>query len=114
MTTCHKKHTLAALGDTEILSIEHPPRDAAAGSRHTTCVRPFFPWRFQRTAFSGQCAQEMAEGVAAVVEDARDIFPDDGGWRAAVVAASLVDGICKLVRREVACFIASPLRRDEA
>src|SRR3546814_19922281 len=34
-TTCHKKHTLAALGDTEILSVEHAPGDAAPGPRHT-------------------------------------------------------------------------------
>src|SRR3546814_8495189 len=49
-TTCHKKHALAALGDTEILSVEHAPRDAAAGSGHTTSVRPPIPWRLERTA----------------------------------------------------------------
>ena len=95
-TTCHKKHTLAALGDTEILSVEHAPGDAPPGSRHTTRVRPFFPWRFERTAFSGQCSQEMPEGVAAVVEDAGDVFPDERCRRAAVLVAGLVDGMCKL------------------
>src|SRR3546814_3442683 len=29
-TTCHKKHALAALGDTEILSVEDTPGDATA------------------------------------------------------------------------------------
>nr|UKA77968.1 hypothetical protein [Serratia marcescens] len=95
-TTCHKKHALAALGDTEILSVEHAPGDAAAGSRHTTSVRPFFPWWLERTAFSGQCPQEMSECIAAVVEDAGDVFPDERCRRAAVLVAGLVDGICKL------------------
>src|SRR3546814_10369376 len=95
-TTCHKKHALAALGDTEILSVEDTPGDATAGSRHTTSVRPFFPWRLERTAFSGKCPQEMPEGIAAVVEDAGDVFPDERGRRAAVLMAGLVDGIGKL------------------
>ena len=92
-TTCHKKHATAPLGDAEILSIEQAPGDAAPGSRHTTCVRPFLPWRFERTAFAGQCAQEVSEGVAAVAEDAGDVFPDERGRRAAVLVAGLVDGI---------------------
>ncbi|CDM23772.1 hypothetical protein BN940_06521 [Castellaniella defragrans 65Phen] len=84
------------MGDTEILSVEHAPRDAAAGSRHTTSVRPPIPWRLERTAFPDQCPQEMPEGIAAVVEDAGDVFPDERGRRAAVLLAGLVDGIGKL------------------
>src|SRR3546814_4634907 len=38
----------------------------------------------------------MPEGIAAVVEDAGDVFPDERCRRAAVLAAGLVDGICKL------------------
>src|SRR3546814_10336692 len=38
----------------------------------------------------------MPEGIAAGVEDAGDVFPDEGCRRAAVLVAGLVDGICKL------------------
>ncbi len=110
-TTCHKKHTLAALGDAEILSVEHAPGDAAPGSRHTTCVRPFLPWRFERTAFSGQCSQEMPEGVAAVVEDAGDVFPDERGRRAAVLVAGLVDGIRAMLIKVHRCRFSNVIRR---
>ncbi|MBG0752306.1 hypothetical protein Q7O_001758 [Pectobacterium carotovorum subsp. carotovorum PCCS1] len=95
-TTCHKKHTLAALGDTEVLGVEHPPREATAGSRHVTCVRPFFPWRVERMAFSGQCAQQAAKGVGAVTEHARDVFPDDRGGGLMIFETDLVDDIGKL------------------
>ncbi|ETD49856.1 hypothetical protein X922_13915 [Pseudomonas aeruginosa VRFPA08] len=36
----------------------------------------------------------MPEGIAAVVEDAGDVFPDERGRRAAVLVADFVDGIC--------------------
>ncbi|MPN29355.1 hypothetical protein SDC9_176808 [bioreactor metagenome] len=38
----------------------------------------------------------MPEGIAAVVEYAWDVFPDERGRRAAVLVAGLVDGIGKL------------------
>ena len=38
----------------------------------------------------------MPEGIAAVVEYAWDVFPDERGRRAAVLLAGLVDGIGKL------------------
>nr|UCK92289.1 hypothetical protein [Raoultella planticola] len=112
-TTCHKKHATAPLGDAEILSIEHAPGDAAPGSRHTTCVRPFLPWRFERTAFSSQCSQEVPEGVAAVAEDAGDAFPDERCRRAAVLVAGLVDGICKLHigKGQGTTWVVQPLAR---
>ncbi|ARI02411.1 hypothetical protein NH44784_008871 [Achromobacter xylosoxidans NH44784-1996] len=78
------------------MSVEHAPRDAAAGSRHTTSVRPPIPWWLERTAFSGQCPQEMPKGITAVVEDAGDVFPDERCRWAAVLAADLVNGIGKL------------------
>ena len=95
-TTCHKKHAFASLGNTEILCVEYPPRDAAAGSRHTTCVRPFGPWWSQFAAFAGQRAQKASEGVGFVGEDAGDVFPDDDrGWLVQLLAG-FIDDICKL------------------
>src|SRR3546814_16724212 len=61
-----KKHAFATLGEPEMLSVEHTPGETALGARHVTCVRPFWPWRFEWTAFAGQCAQQAAKGVGAV------------------------------------------------
>src|SRR3546814_10029958 len=60
-----------------MLSVEHTPGETALGARHVTCVRPFWPWRFEWTAFAGQCAQQAAKGVGAVAKHARDVFPDN-------------------------------------
>ncbi len=43
--------------------------------------------------FAGQCAQQAAEGVAAVAEHAGDVFPDERGRWAVGTVADLVDGI---------------------
>lgn len=56
----------------------------------------FSPGGWSARPSPGQCAQEMPEGIAAVVEDAGDVFPDERCRRAAVLAAGLVDGIGKL------------------
>ena len=95
-TTCHKNDSTPALGDAEILGVEQPPRNATAGSRHTTRVRPPSPWRFEWTAFAGQCAQETSEGIASVAKDTWYVFPDVRCRRAAGFEAGLIDGICEL------------------
>lgn len=44
-STCDNEHTAAALGQSEELGVEDPPRDCARGSKSHTRVRPFSPWR---------------------------------------------------------------------
>src|SRR3546814_19587913 len=79
-----------------MLSVEHTPGETALGARHVTCVRPFWPWRFEWTAFAGQCAQQAAKGVGAVATHARDVFPDNrSGWTL-ILLAGLVADIGKL------------------
>jgi len=94
-TTCHKKQAVASLWNAVVLGSEHAPGDAASGARHVTRVRPFAPWRFERTAFAGQCAQETAEGVAPVAEHTGDILPDDEGGRTICFEADLINDIGK-------------------
>ena len=74
-STRHNEHTAAALGQAEILGVEHPPRDCSRGSKDNTSVRPFSPWRFQRTILAGQSAQKASEGVVAGGQGARHVFP---------------------------------------
>ncbi|CAA7620523.1 conserved hypothetical protein [Magnetospirillum sp. SS-4] len=79
-STCDNEHTTAALGQAEILGVEHPPRDCPRGSKHSTSVRPFAPWRDDRTIFSGQSAQKASEGVVAGGEDSGDVLPNNPSW----------------------------------
>ena len=110
-STCDNEHTLASLGETEILSVQYPPGDASCGSIDTTSVRPPRPWWFQRTCFPSQRAKKASKGVVPVGEHARDVFPHED--RSGLVAreTDLVDGMGELhvVQGECAARIGQTL-----
>lgn len=74
-STCDNEHTAASLGQAEILGIQNPPRGCSLGSIHTTSVLPFAPWRLEFFGFAHQGAEEAAEGVFLVREDAWNVLP---------------------------------------
>jgi len=77
-STCNNEDSTASLGHSEVLSVEHAPREAARWSQHSTSVLPFPPsWRLQWYAFPGQHPEETSEGVAFVAENSRHVFPQD-------------------------------------
>ncbi len=88
-------HTAASLGHSEVLGVKDPPRDCSRGSKHLTSVRPPSPWWEERHIFPGQGSKEASEGVVLGAEDARDIFPDDGGGEKSGNRSSGVNCICK-------------------
>ena len=91
-STCDNKHTLASLGQTEILGVEASPSDCAEGAAHITKVRPPSPWRLERNMLSGQCSQKAAEGVVVGVEDSGDVFPQANSGRSSTASTGEVDG----------------------
>ena len=94
-STCDNEHTTAALGQSEILGIEDPPRDCARGSKSHTRVRPFSPWRNEGGVLSRKAREEAAEGVVADREDAGHVLPDDDAGRQSALGAAFIDGIGK-------------------
>src|SRR5690606_28393226 len=95
-STCDNKHTLASLGQVEMLGIEDAPRDCSLGSIHNTSVRPARPWRLQLTPLPSQCARKVAKGVRTIGEHAWDVFPDDDDRRLVLVRACVIDSIGEL------------------
>ena len=94
-STCDNEYTAASLGQSEILGVQGPPSDCARGSIHSTSVRPFSPWRFERCIFSGKPSQKAPEGVVVRREDAGDVFPKDDGGLFASLSSNKVDCISK-------------------
>ena len=80
-STCDNEHTLAALGQAEVLGVEGPPRDCSRGAKHNTSVRPFSPWCDERLIFPGKSCKETPEGVVLSAEDAGDVLPEDDAGR---------------------------------
>lgn len=95
-STCDNEHTAASLGQAEILGIQNPPCDCSPGSIHTTSVLPFPPWRLKFLGFAHQGAEEAAERVALVGEDAGDVFPDADCFRLASLGSNMVNCIEQL------------------
>lgn len=92
-STCDNEHTLAALGQADILGVDDPPRDCPLGSKHNTSVRPSFPCRLERQIFSGKRCKEIAERIVAHRQDAWDILPNCDAGGGFIGAASVVDCI---------------------
>jgi hypothetical protein len=110
-STCDNEHTAASLGQAEILGVEGPPRDCSRGSKHTTSVRPFSPWRDERLIFAGKSSKKAAEGVVGGRKDSGDVFPKDNGWLLASLASNSVNCISYLAEceRQVApCVVKGP------
>lgn len=95
-STCDNEHTAAALGHSEILGIEDPPRNCSLGAKHTTSVFPFLPWWDELAIFPGKEAKECAKSVVFGREDARDVFPDGDAWSSSSCCSFLINGIGKL------------------
>ena len=71
------KDPSAALGHSEILSIEDAPRRSCKWSRHHTRVGPFVPATWVEWGVcADQSAQKAAEGVIRGGEDTGDVLPD--------------------------------------
>jgi hypothetical protein len=91
-STCDNEHTLASLGQSEMLGVEDAPRDCSRGSINKTSVRPSAPWRDERFIFTGKSCQKAPEGVIFGVEDSGDVFPEDDG------GSMFIDCICDLTK----------------
>jgi hypothetical protein len=94
ISTCDNEHTLAPLGQAEILSVEHSPRCAAPGSSNQTRTGPFLSSAWNE---GGVCAhhgcEDVSERIVAGSEDARDIFPENDGSPQAARAPKIVNCI---------------------
>ena len=74
--TCDREDTLATLGDTPELSVEHSPCDLPCRSSNMTCVRPFSPWCDQLNFFSGKRCQEISKSICFIAECSPYVFPN--------------------------------------
>lgn len=110
-STCDNEHTLASLGQAEILSVEDSPGGSARGSSNHTRVRPFAPWRDDGGILSNQGREEASEGVVGCAEHAGDVFPEDARSCPPRNKSNMVDCICKATKlqREVAAVIGQRL-----
>ena len=72
------EHTLASLGQAEILSVEKPPcRPCPWPGNHTRVWPPSDSCREITGCIApDNCSQETAEGIVVGREDAGDVFPD--------------------------------------
>jgi hypothetical protein len=63
-STCDNEHTLASLGESEVLSVQGSPRDCSLGSKDNTCVCPsrLTFWR-KRLAGTGKCSKKASKCV---------------------------------------------------
>jgi hypothetical protein len=74
--TCDNEHTLASLGQAEILSVEDTPCGIASGARHHACVCPSGD-RYDGRISPNQRSEEAAEGIVFGAEDSGDVFEND-------------------------------------
>jgi hypothetical protein len=72
--TCDNEHAAAALWDSEVLSVKHPPNCDSIGTDADACVAPSSLGN--NRSVSGETAEHCCEVFACVAgESASDIFP---------------------------------------
>lgn len=123
-STCHNEHTLASLGQAEVLGINNPPCDCPPGASNNTCDWParnvhtgvFFPapvgrgpsrfrsWAgFNWIPLSGKPSKEATERVVVGTEASGYVFPLHDAGFVSIGDSNIVNCIGNLAERQGQC-----------